>query len=63
MRRAPLSAGARGVWVAVAWGTVGLGLYLAYRLLFVLRVPCVLCLTAHGLNLAIALLVTHSRSL
>jgi uncharacterized membrane protein len=59
----PLSPAARGVVVGIAWGTVGLGVYLAYRLLRVLRVPCVLCFTAHALNLAIALLVTYGRSL
>lgn len=57
----PLPPGLRPVAVAVAWGTVGLGAYLAYRLLWGLRVPCVLCFTAHLLNLAIALLATYGR--
>jgi uncharacterized membrane protein len=59
----PLPPVGRAVAAAVAWGTVGLGLYLAYRLIFVLRVPCVLCFTAHALNLVIALLVTCGRAL
>lgn len=41
----------------VALGTVVLGAYLSYSLLFVTRVPCVLCFTAHAINLGIALLV------
>ena len=41
----------------VALGTVALGAYLSYSLLVVTRVPCVLCFTAHGINLGIALLV------
>jgi len=59
----PLSGAGRAAVVAVAWGTVGLGAYLAYRLLFVLRVLCVLCFTAHAVNLGIALLVTWGRAL
>jgi uncharacterized membrane protein len=64
-----LAVAARGVrlsepWatllLAVAWGTVGLGVFLTYRLLAVLRVPCPLCLFAHALNLGIALLLTRS---
>ncbi len=30
--------------------TVGLGIYLSYALLAVLRVPCPLCFVAHGIN-------------
>ena len=43
-------------WVAVAMslGTVALGLYLAYVLLFVIRAPCVACFAAHAINLALA---------
>lgn len=41
----------------VALGTVVLGAYLSVSLLFITRVPCVLCFAAHALNLAIALLV------
>jgi tRNA(Arg) A34 adenosine deaminase TadA len=36
---------------------VALGAYLSFSLLFVTRVPCVLCFAAHAINLAIALLV------
>jgi len=60
---APIPATARAVLVAGAWGTVGLGVYLTYRLLWGIRVPCVLCFTAHGLNLALALLLTYGRPL
>jgi uncharacterized membrane protein len=41
----------------VALGTVALGAYLSASLLFITRVPCILCFTAHGINLAIALLM------
>ncbi|MEK6303985.1 MAG: vitamin K epoxide reductase family protein [Acidobacteriota bacterium] len=51
--------GAIGVTlVAVAWFTVLLGFFLAYSLLFIIRIPCPLCLTAHTINLALALLLT-----
>ncbi len=55
-------AGAAPGWVLVAYrltalGTVALGAYLSWSLLFLTRVPCVLCFTAHAINLAIALLV------
>ena len=33
--------------------TVGLGVYLSYALLFVLRVPCPLCFASHGVNAVI----------
>lgn len=33
--------------------TVGVALYLSYSLLFVLRVPCRLCFTSHGLNIVL----------
>ncbi len=33
--------------------TVGLAIYLSYSLLFVLRVPCKLCFTSHGLNIVL----------
>jgi uncharacterized membrane protein len=42
----------------VAWGTVGLGLFLAYSLLFMTRIPCALCFTAHAINLGLALGLT-----
>ena len=37
--------------------TVGLALYLSYSLLFILRVPCTLCFTAHGLNVILCVLL------
>ena len=47
-----------GAVIAVAWFTVVLGLYLAYSLFFVIRIPCPLCLTGHSINLALAVLLT-----
>ncbi len=37
--------------------TVALAFYLSYSLLFVLRVPCRLCFTSHGLNIALCALL------
>ena len=37
--------------------SVALGVYLAHSLLFVIRVPCKLCFSAHGINLAILLIL------
>ena len=45
------------VALIASWIAVGLGVYLVHSLLFKLRIPCVLCYTAHGLNLIIALLM------
>jgi uncharacterized membrane protein len=42
-----------GLCLAASIVTVGLGLYLTYSLLFITRVPCKLCFTSHGINLAI----------
>ena len=39
--------------LGVSATTVGLGLFLTYSLLFVLRVRCVLCFTSHVVNLAL----------
>jgi uncharacterized membrane protein len=47
-----------GALIAVAWFTVLLGLYLAYSLFFIIRIPCPLCLTGHAINLALAVLLT-----
>lgn len=47
-----------GALIAVAWFTVLLGLYLAYSLFFIIRIPCPLCLTGHAINLALAILLT-----
>jgi uncharacterized membrane protein len=46
------------VLIAVAWFTVALGLYLAYALFFIIRIPCPLCLTGHAINVALAVLLT-----
>ena len=37
--------------------TVGLAVFLSYSLLFITRVPCVLCFTSHGINAVIFLLL------
>lgn len=37
--------------------TVVLAVYLTYSLLFITRVPCVLCFTSHGINTVICLLL------
>ena len=39
--------------------TVVLAVYLSYSLLYVIRVPCVLCFTSHGVNLAIFALLVY----
>lgn len=43
----------------VAWFTVLLATFLAYSLFFIIRIPCPLCLAAHTINLALALLLTR----
>ena len=48
--------------VIVAWFTVLLGTFLAYSLFFIIRIPCPLCLAAHTINLALAVLLTTSIS-
>lgn len=37
--------------------TVALAVYLSYSLLFITRVPCVLCFTSHGINTVLFLLL------
>lgn len=44
--------------VAVAWFTVVLGAFLAYSLFLIIKVPCPLCLAAHTINLALAILLS-----
>ena len=46
------------VVVIVAWFTVLLGTILAYSLFFIIKIPCPLCLAAHTINLALAVLLT-----
>lgn len=45
-----------GFFLAAA-GTVALGVFLTYSLLYITRVHCTLCFTSHGLNLALFLLI------
>ena len=69
---AVLLAGAAAGWLAdpVLWRlfagasllTVGLGVYLSYALLFVLRVPCPLCFASHGINAVICGLLLLLRN-
>lgn len=44
--------------IAIAWFTVALGIVLAYALFFIIKIPCPLCLTAHAINLTLAILLT-----
>jgi uncharacterized membrane protein len=44
--------------IAAAWFTVALGIFLAYSLFFIIKIPCPLCLTGHTINLLIAVLLT-----
>ncbi|MFY9558121.1 MAG: vitamin K epoxide reductase family protein [Blastocatellia bacterium] len=44
--------------IVVAWFTVALGIFLAYSLFFIIRIPCPLCLAGHTINLALAVLLT-----
>ena len=44
----------------IAWGTVALGIYLTYALLYRVKVPCPLCYISHLINLALAILITAS---
>ncbi len=44
--------------VTLSWAVVVFSLYLAYALIFRLRVSCVLCFVAQAVNVAIALLLT-----
>lgn len=48
--------------IAVAWFTVALGLFLAYSLFFIIKIPCPLCLTGHTINLLLAVLLTFILS-
>lgn len=45
------------LFVGASLVTVGLAVFLTYSLLFVTRVRCVLCLTSHGINTVIFLLL------
>ena len=42
--------------------TVLLGLFLTYSLLFLTRVPCVLCFTSHGINAVIFVLLLLEKN-
>jgi uncharacterized membrane protein len=44
--------------IAVAWSTVALGMFLAYSLFFIIKIPCPLCLTGHTINVLLAILLT-----
>ena len=51
------------IYLITSLGTVGLGLYLCYSLLFITRVRCLLCFTSHGLNAIIFLLLLLRETL
>jgi uncharacterized membrane protein len=44
--------------IVASWLTVGLSLYLAYSLFFVVKIVCPLCLFSHGINILIAIVIT-----
>lgn len=46
-----------GLFLAASLLTVVLAVYLSYSLLFVVRVPCKLCFTSHGINTIIFVLL------
>jgi uncharacterized membrane protein len=48
-------------YLGVAAFTVAFGIYLTYALFFRIKIPCPLCLTGHGINLAIAAIVVWIR--
>jgi uncharacterized membrane protein len=50
------------VVVLVAWFTVLLGAFLAYSLFLIIKISCPLCLAAHTINLALAVLLTLINS-
>ena len=56
--RPPLAA----LYLGASLLTVGLAVYLSYSLLFITRVPCVLCFTSHGINTVIFLLLILRQS-
>ena len=43
--------------VMACWTVVILSLYLAFELRYVLKIPCRLCFTIHGINVIIAVLI------
>ena len=49
-------------YLGASLATVGLGVYLSYALLFVLRVPCPLCFASHGINAVICGLLLLLRT-
>ncbi len=52
----------RPLYLGASLVTVGLGVYLSYALLFVLRVPCRLCFASHGINAVICGLLLLLRT-
>jgi len=48
-------------YLGVAAFTVAFGAYLTYALFFKIKIPCPLCLTGHGINLAIAAIMLWVR--
>lgn len=50
------------LYLAASLVTVALAAYLSYSLLFITRVPCVLCFTSHGINTVIFVLLILRQS-
>lgn len=52
------------IWLALitSAGTVGLGAFLTYSLLFLTRIPCRLCFTSHAINLVLFILLLRDSS-
>lgn len=48
-----------GILLYASWLTVIAAIFLSYSLFFVVRIICPLCLTAHGINILIAWILTH----
>ncbi len=44
--------------LVVSWISVAVGIYLIYSLFFKIKIPCPLCLTAHGINIVLAVVLT-----
>lgn len=49
-----------GALLLASAGSVCLAVYLSYSLLFLLRLPCPLCFTSHGINITICILLLTS---
>lgn len=46
------------IFLILSWAVVIFSLYLAIQLIYFFKIPCKLCLLSHGINLAIAVLLS-----